>query len=277
MASRLLSLPPELRLQIWELLLASAPKHDDNSNGNGLTIISRMCSAQLGTIYRTAVSHDWNDKCVCHARNFYLLDNNKPLCPTVLQVNWQIYEEALPCLYQDRTFSADPNRTYESLHDKICDSWFLTDRFLAGIGERARSHVRSVKVPMLLSKFEVYGSHQAFYSIVSRLPALKTLHLEVCPSSVRETSNDTNELVANHLGDETKYWLGPIMAFADASIRIIAVDKNDLEHFGVWKDPIEVSVWQQLLPLRFKRERRKIARIRRALGTLEYADCAGID
>jgi hypothetical protein len=277
--SRLLSLPSELRLQIWELLLSPAPKHDESGNRNGLTTISRMCSAQLGTIYRTAVSHEWNDNCPCRARNFYLLDNNKPLSPAILQVNRQIYNEALSCLYRDRTFSADPNRTYESLHDKICDSWFLIDRFLAGIGEKARSHVRTIKIPMLLSKFEVYGSHQAFYSIVSRLPALKTVHLEVCPSSVRETSNDASGFVTDHLGigDGMKYWLGPIMAFADASIKIIAVDRNDLEHFGLWKDPIEVSVWQQLLPLRFKRERRKIARIRRALGTLEYADCAGLD
>jgi len=262
LASKLLLLPTELRLEIWELLLA--PK----SNRNDLTTVSRMCSAQLGTIYPTAVAHDWKDKgCVCHARKFYLLDDNKPLCPAILQTNRQIYNEALPCLYRDRTFCADPNRTYESLHDKICDSWFLLDHFLAGIGESARAHVRSVKVPMLLSKFEVYGSHQAFYSIASRLPALKSLHLEVCPSSVQGTADS----------ERLQYWLGPVMAFADTPIKIIAIDKNDMEHFDVWKSPIEVSVWQQLVPLRFKRVRRQIARIRRALGTLEYADCADVD
>jgi len=43
------------------------------------------------------------------------------------------------------------------------------------------------------------------------------------------------------------------------------------------KTGIEIGVWQQLLPLRMKRERRKIARIRRALGTLEYAECGDVE
>lgn len=287
MASRLLSLPPELRLQIWELLLAPSPKNDNN--GNGFTTVSRMCSTQLGTIHRTAVSHDWDSDCVCHARSFYLLDNNKPLYPALLQVNHQIYEEALPCLYRNRTFSTDPNRTYETLHDKICDSWFLMDRFLAGLGERARSNIHSVKIPMLLSKFEVYGSRQAFYSIAPRLPALKGVHLEVCPSSVRETSNENDDSFIDHLSQlfpTSKYWLGPIMAF-DAPIKIVVVDKNDRKNdpgvaqvlpsmFDDSKHPLEVSVWHQLLPLRFKRESRKISRIRTALGALDYADCVGL-
>jgi hypothetical protein len=280
LASQLLQLPTELRLAIWEFLLAPMSSLDDSTTA--LTTVSRMCSAQLGTIYPTAVAHVWNDKsCFCHARNFYLLDNKKDLSPQVLQINRQIYHEALPCLYRNRTFAADPNRTYESLHDRISDSWFILDRFLAKIGEHARSHVRSLKVPMLLSKFEVYGSHQAFYSLVSRLPTLTNVHLEVCPSSVRET-NGLGGQVTNHLGEGARdperlqYWLGPIMAFADASIKITAMDKNDLENFGAWKNPIEVSVWQQLLPLRIKRERRKIARIMRARGMLEYSDCADI-
>lgn len=283
MASRLLVLPAELRFQIWELLLAPAPKNDN------ITTVSRMCSTQLGTIHRTAVSHDWDSECSCHARSFYLLDNTKSLCPALLQVSRQIYEEALPCLYRNRTFSTDPNRTYETLHDKICDSWFLMDRFLAGLTKKARSNIHSVKVPMLLSKFEVYGSRQAFYSIASRLPALKCVHLEVCPSSVRETSNDSNDPFIHHLSEvfpASKYWLGPVMAF-DASIKIVMVGKNDRKKdpsitqelptmFDDSKHPIEVSVWHQLLPLRFKRESRKIAKIRTALGTLDYADCVGL-
>lgn len=275
MASRLTSFPPELRLQIWELLLSPAPKQVNDDNH--FTTVSRMCSAQLGTIYRTAVSHDWNNNCSCNVRSFYLLDNNKPTCPAILRVNQQIYHEALPYLYRDRTFTADPNRTYETLHDRICDSWFLMDQFLAGLSEAARSNVRSIKVSMLLSKFEVYGSRQAFYSIVSRLPALESLHLEVCPTSIRESSDDLDHLVTNHPADMTRYWLGPVMAFANVSIlKIVASDKNDSTTFGLWKKPIEVSVWQQLLPLRFKRERRKIASIRRTLANLEYADCAGL-
>ncbi|KAE9983145.1 hypothetical protein EG328_010229 [Venturia inaequalis] len=228
MASQLLLLPPELRLQIWELLLAPSPRNDS------FTTVSRMCSTQLGSTHGTAVSHDWECDCSCHARSFYLLDSNKSLCPALLQVNRQIYEEALPCLYRNRAFSTDPNRTYETLHDKICDSWFLMDRFLAGLAEKARLNIRGIKLSMLLSKFEVYGSRQAFYSIASRLPALKIVHLEVCPSSVRETSNDTNDPFIHHLSEifpTSKYWLGPVMAF-DASIKIIMAGKNDCK-----KDP----------------------------------------
>ncbi|TID14034.1 hypothetical protein E2P81_ATG07103 [Venturia nashicola] len=279
--SRLLSLPTELRLQIWELLLAPSSRNDN------ITTVSRMCSTQLGTIHRTAVSHDWESDCSCHARSFYLLDNNKSLCPALLQVNRHIYEEALPCLYRNRAFSTDPNRTYETLHDKICDSWFLMDRFLAALTERARSNIYSIKVPMLLSKFDVYGCRQAFYSISSRLPALKTLLLEVCPSSVRETSNDNDSSFIHHLSEmfpNSKYWLGPVMAF-DATIKIVMAGKNDRKKdpsmsqalptmFDGSKHPVEVSVWHQLLPLRFKRESRRIARIRTALGTLDYADCS---
>ncbi|QDS71271.1 hypothetical protein FKW77_000965 [Venturia effusa] len=202
MASPLLLLPAELRLHIWELLLAPLPRNDT------ITTVSRMCSSQLGNIHRTAVSHDWDSDCACNARSFYLLDNNKPLSPALLRANHHVYQEALPCLYRHRTFSTDPNRTYETLHDKVCDSWFLMDRFLAGLSETARSNIHSVKVPMLLSRFEVYGSRQAFYSIASRLPVLKNVHLEVCP-----------------IFPTSKYWLGPCMAF-DAPIKIVVVDKN---------------------------------------------------
>lgn len=162
------------------------------------------------------------------------------------------------------------------------------DRFLAGLSEEARSNIHSIKVPMLLSEFEVYGSRQAFYSIASRLPALKSLQLEVCPSSVRETSNDNNDPFIHHLSEmfpASKYWLGPVMAF-DASIKVVMTGKNDGKKdlsmtpalpamFNGTKHLLEVSVWHQLLPLRFKRESRKIARIRTALGTLDYADCMG--
>jgi len=272
--SKLLLLPTELRLNIWELLLAP-------ENGT-LTTISRPCSAQLGSVspfHSTAIAHDWNDKsCICQVRKFYLLGNTKHLSPSILLINRQVYSEALPILYRDRTFTVDANRIYQSMHDRISDSWFLIDRFLHSIGDDARSHVRTIKIPMLLSRFEVYGNHQAFYSISSRLPALRTLVLEVCPSSVRE-NDERDDLVASHLGhaERIQYWLGPIMAFGNAKINIVAVDKHELGHFDMLKTEIEVSVWNQLLPMRVKREKRKISRILRALGKLEYAECGDIE
>jgi hypothetical protein len=62
------------------------------------------------------------------------------------------------------------------------------------------------------------------------------------------------------------------MAFAEAKIIVTAVDKQDMGKviFDRIKPHIEMRVWQQLLPVRVKREQRRIGRIRRALGALEY-------
>jgi hypothetical protein len=291
--SRLLNLPLELRLSIWEYLLA--PKLDEaqwlEGNKTALTTISRSCWIVYPRPNVTSRPHDWDQDCPCQNRPFSLLDSKERLCPTILRVNRQIYVEALPTLYHRRTFVSDPNRIFSSLHDRMCDAWFLLYQFLATLPFDTRRNIHNVRVPMLLSRYEVHFSHKAFYDISHKLPGLRNIDLEVTPSVVREywrgdNSNSTPDSLLNttpihSIGfhgldtDEDEhgweYWLGPVMAFADANINIVAVDKHDLGPvlFDRVKTAIEVRVWKELLPLRMKRDKRKIARMRRTLLNLD--------
>jgi hypothetical protein len=295
MQSRLLNLPLELRLNIWEYLLA--PKLDEAQwldNRTASTTVSRSCwiayPPQPGSSV-TSRPHRWDQKsCDCQSRAFSLLDSRERLWPTVLRVNRQVYAEALPALYQRRTFVTDPNRIFSSLHARMHEGWFLIDRFLSTLPEDARLNIHNVRIPMLLSEFEIEGCGKAFYDISDKLPGLKSIELEVTPSAVRQYWRDNTNSMPHCLLNTTpihsiglpgsgssrdqrdwEYWLGPVMAFADANINIIAVDKHDLGPvlFERVKTAIEVRVWKELLPLRMKRDMRKIARMRRTLESLD--------
>jgi hypothetical protein len=136
---------------------------------------------------------------------------------------------------------------------------------------------------MLLSRFEVQGAHRAFYNIARQLPNLQTVEVEFSLSAVRERWLDENYEVHTGLygildpkDENEQYFLGPVMAFADAKIIVTAVDKQNMGKliFERVKPHIEMRVWRQLLPVRVKREQRRIARIKRALGALEYVEVA---
>jgi len=181
--SFLLALPKELRLEIWEYLLS--PKVDETTwhdAETALCTITRKCPrffskrydrvfAQMPPefLYSTASAHDWDDNgnCECHSEPFTILNSNEKLCPAVLCVNRLIYDEALPCLYRQRMFAADGNKSYSMLYDRVADSWFFLYRFLSEISDEARSHVRCVRIPMFLSQFEIYGCREAFDEYVS--------------------------------------------------------------------------------------------------------------
>ncbi|KAF2429493.1 hypothetical protein EJ08DRAFT_661615 [Tothia fuscella] len=285
--SRLLNLPIELRLTIWELLLAPKTcKTQILDNKTILTTISRSCSIFYPPppeATPAARPHDWDDrKCQCHSRSFYRLESNEKLGPTILRVNRQIYNEALPCLYKGRTFITDPNRTFSSLHDRMSDAWFLLDRFFASLSSEARMNVHNIRIPMLLSQFEVYGCREAFYDIAAQLPNLRNTYLDITPGIIRGVETDDSGVVTVHLHglghpalDDSEeigqkdwnFWLGPVLAFSDAAINIVAVDRFDLGPaiFDRVKTALEIRVWKQLLPMRLKRDKRRIARIRKKL------------
>lgn len=285
--SRLLSLPPELRQQLWNLLLApdsaAKPGTIDKST---ITTVSRTCSSSGAFLYKTyqAHAHELDDiTCQCHSRSFYIHSDSNTLSPVILRVNKQIYREALPSLYERRTFNVDPNRRFVSLWDRYSEAWFLFDCFLKGLSEEARRRIRSIKMPMLLSRFEVQGARQTFYSIAKRLPNLQTVEIEVSPSAVRQRwiQQDDDAQQGLHglfnFSDKNEtYFLGPLLAFANANMLVTAVDKHDMGPtiFERIKPHIEMRVWRQLLPDRVKREQRRIARIKRALGALEYDEVA---
>lgn len=184
--SLLIALPKELRLEIWEYLLS--PKVDETAwhdSETALSIITRKCPRRFPKRYdrfygRTppaflnskASAHDWDDNvsCECHGEPFTILNSKEKLCPSILCVNRFIYEEALPCLYRRRMFAADGNKSYSTLYDRLADSWFFLHRFLCEISNEARVHVRSIRIPMLLSHFEVYGCREAFGEYVSSGP-----------------------------------------------------------------------------------------------------------
>ena len=120
-------------------------------------------------------------------------------------------------------------------------------------------------------------------SISYRLPHLEKLKLQVCLSSVpaRLPAEDDEPIATNIHGEEkdnTEFWLGPVMVFADSKMTIEAVDKLDLgqDVFGKMKTALEINVWRQLLPMRTKRDTRRISRIRRALEALDYEDVQGL-
>ena len=122
-------------------------------------------------------------------------------------------------------------------------------------------------------------------SISSRLPHLEKLDLQVCLSSVREVLR--TEVIGPtattvHVGgydekDKKEFWLGPVMVFAESKITIKAVDMLDIgPEFGKMKTALEINVWRQLLPMRAKRDTRRITRIRRALEAIYYEDIKGL-
>ncbi|KAF2399921.1 hypothetical protein EJ06DRAFT_39206 [Trichodelitschia bisporula] len=295
--SRLLSLPAELRLDIWEFLLAPKEREAQWVGSDvAITTISRQCfqTAYFAPLpYRRlyARAHEWSDiACSCRVHPFYLLPHLEYLAPAILRVCRSVYVEALPSLYRRRLFVASTYRTYTSLHSNTSDAWFLMDNFLATLSDAARANIQAVRVPMILSNFEVYGCRDAFYSISSRLQNLKLLDLEVSLSTIRGhvaeadeghvVEEDEEHVVEENVeeatqhsphsvgtGDDRTYWLGPVMAFADSNLRVVAVDKHGLNPrvFNRIKTMIEIDVWRQLLPLRTKRDSRRISRLRRAL------------
>jgi len=174
----------------------------------------------------------------------------------------------------------DPNRSFDGIALLVKDEWFLLNQFLEMLPRDARSNVHSIKMLMLLVPRHLGYFRKNLYDIASKLPALQSFELEITPRSIREPWSGLNIGSINALGiqlntdsfnDETDYFLGPVMAFADASINIVAVNKLDIEPviFERVKFALEVRVWKQLLPLRMKRDRRKIARIKRKLETFQ--------
>ena len=181
--SLLIALPKELRLEIWEYLLS--PKVDETTwhdSETALCIISRKCPRTFPKLYdrfhprippafldSKASAHAWDDngRCECHNEPFTILNSKEKLCPAILRVNRFIYDEALPCLYRRRMFAADGNKSYSTLYDRMADSWFFLHRFLSKMSNEARSHVRCIRISMLLSQFEVHGCREAFCEYVS--------------------------------------------------------------------------------------------------------------
>jgi len=123
----------------------------------------------------------------------------------------------------------------------------------------------------------------AWISISYRLPHLEKLDLQVCPSFMLERlCLEDNGLTATYVYqgelDERHLCLGPVMAFAQSKMTIEAINKFGMraELFGKLKTALEINVWRQLLPMRAKRDTRRIARIRRTLEALDYDDVKGL-
>jgi len=228
-----------------------------------------------------------------------MLNSREHLAPQLLRVSRQVRDEALPSLYGRRMFEAKGSRARsssaegEELTEGVVDahdehrlsmqhSWFLLDRWLERLSERARRCVRAIALPMFLSCREVCGARAAFYSISSRLACLHRVNLQLCPSRLpwswfrRDRVLDRSDGASDWSDGE--FWLGPIMAFAHASIDISAVDLLGLgdDEFGKIKTVLEIDAWRQLLPLRTTRDSRRIRRIQRALEVLEYSDVEGL-
>lgn len=116
---QLLDLPPELRKLIWDVLLApNTTARSGTINEQTITTVSRACSAAGHFVYKVyhAHAHELDDTtCRCNERPFYIHNENRPSCIAILRTNKQVYREALPSLYERRTFSVDPNRKFVSL------------------------------------------------------------------------------------------------------------------------------------------------------------------
>ena len=122
-------------------------------------------------------------------------------------------------------------------------------------------------------------------SISYQLAHLEKLNLQVCLGSGIELLHDENDEPIERNVDRrvleerinAEFWLGPVMAFAESKITIEAVDKLELgPEFSKMKTVLEINVWRQLLPMRTKRDTRRITRIRRALEALDYDDVQGL-
>ena len=181
--SLLITLPKELRLEIWGYLLS--PKVNETTwhdSETALCIITRKCTRRIANscdrfypqisptnLTSKAYAHNWDGdgSCECHSEPFTILNSKEKLCPAILCVSRLIYDEALPCLYRQRMFAADGNKSYLTVYDDLADSWFFLHRFLSGISNEARAQVRCIRIPMPLCQFEVWRCSEAFSEYVS--------------------------------------------------------------------------------------------------------------
>lgn len=296
-SSALLSLPLELRQEIWQYLLSPNGWSISATTdvGHPCTIV-RQCTkdremneAWGRDPYMVQSAHDFTDiSCACNTtERFYTLAKQNA-CVAILRTCRGVYEEALPYLYKDRMFGFNRLDEYVTLHDRITDMWWLAHRFLTSLSSFAREHIYHMRLPMILGQYEVYGCHEAFYSLAPLVPSLKSVNLEMCLNavSVRYGADDGSTGTTIHAAaldghnnrKHFEYWLGPILAFGDANIRPVCVDKLDLEPelFRMIKTHVETAVWMQLLPLKKKRAERRMNRIRERLASFSYEDCEGL-
>ncbi|MBE7180140.1 MAG: hypothetical protein INR71_02845 [Terriglobus roseus] len=142
------------------------------------------------------------------------------------------YTEALPRLYEHRTFQAASFRTFGTQHEAILERWWIMDRFLASLSEEARDYVSVIRVPMLLSYYDQYGYLDAFRSFESRLRRLRKVELEAVTSTVMiagdELEDETDEEATSALllAAGNDYRLYPAMAFSKADVELFLGDRQ---------------------------------------------------
>lgn len=271
----LFALPAEIRLEIYNYLLAperdGSVWHDETSSA--LTNLSTLdaCSRFKDRFY--APAHELEEEaCQCTERGFRIIGREQ-LCPAILRVSRTLNSEALPSLYRDRVFSLRTSHCYRSLHDAVTDRWWLLEQWLRSLSEATRRHIRHVQLPHLYHTASVYGCRHAYCGIAAKLPNLQHLRLEIWPSSrfVYPTKESSHVHVYNR-----GLWLrnlGPVMAFATADTRPVAVNKHDIPPawFAGAKTEIEEHVMGVLLPMQRKHMERERQMTLTAVGIAEDA------
>ncbi|KAF1988377.1 hypothetical protein K402DRAFT_34288 [Aulographum hederae CBS 113979] len=229
--SPLLSLPAELRLEIWEYLLA--PKSNEASwlsPDFAITTITRKVSPCPRNARGFYILHDdplleeAPRPCECaapsHTIPAFLFNTAERLGPAILAVNRAIYHEALPCLYQKRAFSFFSDRTYSSGWDRLADSWYFQARWLESRSDFARRHIERMTLLLPIGTLLDCTTEQRHYFdlISSRVPRLKILDLKVADFGNYYPSWTDTSCPLQDRRFQTCF--GSVLAFAKAKINI---------------------------------------------------------
>ena len=287
-SSPLLSLPKELRLQIWDLLLSptvSAASWRDSRYAR--TAITRSCYLEDPSVIRIRCPHVFNDRwCICTTRRFYIAKPGGQLSPQVLRVCRHMYDEALPSLYRRRIFEAAIDRDYPTEYENTREKWFIMHQWAQRLGPNARLWVRAVSLPMVAARFDAAYVHSVFSSIDRMLTGLLLVEFHVQPSwscawlefmfaynvfpRTAGASHEPMEDIGSYSREKAS-WLPPIMVFTRPHIDIIA-EVSDLEMgcLDTLKTGMERYVREELPPTRTTSVSWRINNTRSFLG--EYSD-----
>lgn len=212
----LLSLPAELRLRIYDYMLNSPSTRISSPTR---TPVSWIGYSQDCFIFSKGKAHEVNSPCPCsRSGSPWLPGPPSHLSPAILAACRSVYTEALPRLYESRVFLAANFRTSVTQHEACLERWWILDRFLASLSEDGRKHVRTIRLPMLLSLFETYGCAEAFRSINLRLPRLRLVEVEVIPTSLLDSTTFVS-ITTSYEGGLGVVW--PVMEFRDTDVKLV--------------------------------------------------------
>lgn len=249
MASPLLRLPVELRLKIYDCLLDPDRAEHDSPQRTRQELIWGSFDTDCW-YFQNGEAHEVEmEACPCYSGKVKIpFGGAAKIHPSILRVSQLVYREALPRLYENRTFQAVNFRTFGTLHEAIMERWWLMNQFASALSESARQCIKSIQLPIMPSHYRTFGCQEAFEVISRTLLSIRTVELEILPARLRPFGIS---------GPRTKNWLYPAMAFEHCNFLLAAKGGYADTSFGRKTDVVEASARAQLDELLHQRSTRR--------------------